>query len=318
MVLAKQDEVKSCVKQFGEVLQGDVAPSFGIGVQCLKPYKCDFKDHCWRFVPHDSVFDVNRLRNTQKFDLYHQGIQKMEDIPDSYPLNYKQQIQVESHVKKAIHVDKDKIKEFLQSLKYPIFCLDFESIMPAVPMFENTRVYQQIVFQYSLHILKSIHEDPVHFEFLADSGSDPRPEFIRQLLSDIKGRSHIIVYNATFEVGRLRELALDFNQYSEEIENIISRIKDLLVPFRERFIYHPQMCGSNSLKSVVPALIPELSYSDLEISDGTLAMNAYEQLLNERDGDKINQIRNALLRYCERDTLCLVKIIQKLEELAIG
>ncbi len=318
LVLSKQEEVQFNVERFSKILQGDIAPDCDIDIKCIEPYKCDFKDYCWQFIPTDSVFDIARLRKIQKFDLYRQGILKMEDIPQMYPLNHKQRIQVESHVNNRVHVDKEKVRGFLDSLRYPLFFMDFESFMPAIPMYADTKPYEQILFQFSVHILHDIHSEPVHYEFLADAGKDPRPEFIKQLVKVIEGDSNIVVFNATFEITRLKELAWYYPNFSHDVANIILRIKDLMIPFRDRFFYHPQLNGSSSLKVIVPVLVPELNYSDLDISDGGLAMSAYEQLLHERDNDKITQIRNALLKYCEMDTLSLVRILQKLDELANG
>jgi len=318
LVLSKQEEVQFNVERFSKILQGDIAPDCDIDIKCLEPYKCDFRDHCWQFIPTDSVFDIARLRKTQKFDLYRQGILKMEDIPQMYPLNHKQRIQVESHVNNRIHVDKEKVRGFLDSLRYPLFFMDFESFMPAIPIYEDTRPYEQILFQFSIHILRDIHTEPVHYEYLADAGSDPRPEFIKQLVKIIEGDSNIVVFNATFEIARLKELAWYFPDFSHDVAGIILRIKDLMIPFKNRFFYHPQLNGSNSLKAIVPVLTPELNYSDLEISDGTSAMSAYEELLHEHDNEKISRIRIALLEYCKRDTLSLVRILQKLDGLANG
>ena len=242
----------------------------------------------------------------------------MEDIPNSYPLNSKQRIQVDSHINDRIYVDKEKVRSFLNSLRYPLFFMDFESFMPAAPFYEGTWAFQQILFQFSVHILHDKHSEPVHHEFLAGVGSDPRPEFIKQLLKVIEGDSDIVVFNATFEVARLKELAWYLPNYSQDIESVILRVKDLMIPFRERHFYDPRMIGSNSLKAIVPVLTPELNYNDLEISNGNSAMNAFEQLLNEHDNDKIYRIRTALLQYCQRDTISLVRILQKLDELANG
>lgn len=318
LVISKQEEVRFNVEQFSEILRGDIAPHCDIGIQCLEPHKCDFKDHCWQFIPKDSVFCISRLKKTRKFDLYRQGILQMKDVPETYPLNQKQRIQVESHINNSIHIDKEKVRSFLTSLRYPLFFMDFESFMPAVPLYKNTWAYQQILFQFSVHILYDKHSEPVHYEFLADACGDPRQEFIKQLLKVVEGDSDIIVFNAAFEVTRLKELILYIPNCPQGIASIVSRIKDLMIPFRDRHFYHPLLNGSSSLKVIVPLLVPELNYGNLDISDGTLAMSAYEQLLHEHDEDKITQIRNALLKYCEMDTLSLVRILQKLDELANG
>jgi hypothetical protein len=203
----------------------------------------------------------------------------------------------------------------LTGLNYPIYFLDFETFQTAVPLYNNTRPYQQIPFQYSLHYKEYQTAEPKHYEFLADTDGDPRIPFVKKLLSDINSRGDIVVYNKAFEISRLNELSRDFPRYSEVINSLVVRIKDLMYPFQKKFYYKPEMKGSHSIKNVLPALIPSLTYNNLNIAEGSMASLAFEQLLYEDDFIRVSEIRRDLLEYCKLDTLAMVKILELLESL---
>ena len=193
--------------------------------------------------------------------------------------------------------------------------MDFETFQPAVPLFDNSRPYQQIPFQYSVFLKNNKKSEADHFEFLAEPGEDPRIKFIQNLLEVMNKKGDVVVYNKTFEVTRLREIARDFPGYEDNIEKLISRIKDLMIPFQKKYYYLPEMMGSYSIKAVLPALVPELSYDNLEINEGGLASIAYESLQTETDLMFIAEIKQQLLEYCKLDTLAMVRILEKLENL---
>ncbi len=193
--------------------------------------------------------------------------------------------------------------------------MDFETFQPAVPMFDNSRPYMQIPFQYSLHYKKNKKSTVDHYEFLAETGNDPRIKFIENLLRDTKSEGDILTYNKSFEVLRLKEIAEAFTKYKKEIEERINRVKDLMLPFQKKYYYTYKMQGSYSIKYVLPALIPELSYKDLEINEGGLASVAFESLYYETDLMKIADTRTNLLEYCKLDTFAMVKLLEKLESL---
>jgi hypothetical protein len=310
-----QKFVQENISVLKEILKGKNVPDIDISEHCNSPYECDFTGHCWQHIPEDSIFDISRLGNKKKFELYHEGIIELKDIPNDYALNKTQQIQITSAISKTIHIDKEGIKDFLGDIPYPLYFLDFETFAPAIPLFDNTRPYQKIAFQYSLHYKKDMGEETKHFEFLGEGKTDPRKPLVEKLLCDTKNAGYIIVYNKTFEKSVLKDLAKDFPEYSEDIQERITRIKDLMIPFREKLYYAPQMQGSYSIKSVLPALVPHppVSYVDLEISNGDLAMGAYELLHDEVDTVKIEKTRKALTEYCRLDTLAMVWILEVLE-----
>ncbi|MCU0344826.1 MAG: DUF2779 domain-containing protein [Ignavibacterium sp.] len=166
-----------------------------------------------------------------------------------------------------------------------------------------------------MHLKKNKKSKIDHFEFLAETGNDPRIKFIENLLRDTMGEGDILTYNKSFEVLRLKEIAEAFTKYKKDIEERINRIKDLMLPFQKKYYYTHQMQGSYSIKYVLPALIPELSYESLEINEGGLASIAFESLYFETDLMRIADIRKNLLEYCKMDTFAMVKILEKLENL---
>ena len=315
LILPLQKWVEENVERFKKVLNKKTIPKIDIGEHCYDPYTCGFYDYCRKHIPDNSIFDLSGVHLNKKYDLYREGIIKLEDIPDDAKLSQTAKLQVEVYKSKKDIVDKKAIKEFLSDLSYPLYFMDFETFQPAVPMFDNSKPYMQIPFQYSLHYKKNKKSNVEHYEFLAETGNDPRKKFIENLLRDTKGEGDILTYNKSFEVLRLKEIAEAFPKYKKQIEERINRVKDLMLPFQKKYYYTYKMQGSYSIKYVLPALIPELNYKDLEINEGGLASIAFESLFYETDLMRIADTRTNLLEYCKLDTLAMVKLLEKLESL---
>lgn len=315
LILPLQKWVEENVARFKKVLNKKTIPKFDIGEHCNDPYTCGFYKYCRKHIPENSIFDLSGVHLNKKYDLYREGIIKLEDIPDDAKLSQTAKLQVEVYKSKKDIIDKKAIKEFLSDLNYPVYFMDFETFQPAVPMFDNSKPYMQIPFQYSLHFKKNKKSIVEHYEFLAETGNDPRVKFIENLLRDTKSEGDILTYNKSFEVLRLKEISEAFPKYKKEIEERINRVKDLMLPFQKKYYYNYKMQGSYSIKYVLPALIPELSYKDLEINEGGLASIAFESLFYETDLMRIADTRTNLLEYCKLDTLAMVKLLDKLESL---
>ncbi|MBM4053970.1 MAG: DUF2779 domain-containing protein [Planctomycetes bacterium] len=312
----KQNFVRETIFLLKTVLKNKSLPAIDIGEHCDSPYPCDFKGYCWQHIPENSIFDISGLYSKKKFELYNKGIVALQDIPDDYDLSPSQHIQVKCALNNEKHIKNDEMKRFLQDITYPLYFLDFETFQPAIPLFENTRPYQRIVFQYSLHYKETEYATLLHFEFLGDGKTDPRRPLIEKLLPDTKTPGAILVYNKAFECTIMKELAESFPEYSGEITERLSRIKDLMIPFQKKYYYTPEMKGSYSIKYVLPALIPNPPerYEDLEICNGDIAMNAYESLNTESNPQKRERTRHALLRYCRLDTLAMIWILEIMEK----
>jgi Domain of unknown function(DUF2779) len=310
-----QDFVMENVERLKKVLLKKRIPDIDIGEHCYNPYICGFYNYCRKHIPKDSIFDLSGMHLNKKYDLYRDGIIELDDVPEDYPLTKKNKLQLEAYKSGKTEIDADSIMDFVDDLNYPLYFMDFETFQPAVPLFDNSKPYQQIPFQYSIHYKKTKNSEIVHSEFLAEAGDDPRKKFIEKLLEATKQPGDIVVYNKSFEITRLKEIARDFPEYSEEIDERISRIKDLMVPFQRNYYYAPEMKGSYSIKYVLPALIPELSYNELEINEGGLASIAFESLFNETDMMKVADTREQLFEYCKLDTLAMVRILEELDKL---
>jgi hypothetical protein len=193
--------------------------------------------------------------------------------------------------------------------------MDFETFATAIPIYDGTSPYQNIPFQFSLHVITKPGAMVEHYEFLAKDKDDPRPAFLAELKQDIGPKGSILVYYAAFEKSRLKELAKAFPEYREWIDGIIERIIDLNVPFKDFSYYHPQQLGSSSLKHVLPALT-SLSYDDLEIGEGTTASLKFMEAAfgNISDAER-QKIHVDLLTYCGQDTGGMIDILKKLQEL---
>ena len=317
-VKQKQADIPQILSKFDEILSKDTEPEIDIGVQCSNPYPCDAWEYCWREqrgIPEYSIFDISGLRSKKKFELYKSGIVKFEDIKELDKFNASQQIQIRSELSGEQVIDKEAIKEFLNTLSYPLYHLDFETFQQAVPEFVGLSPYEQIPFQFSIH--KDDGKGNLeHFEFLAEVGADPRYELALNLIKFIPQDACVLAYNMSFEKRVIRRLAEIYPQVSNELMAIHDNIKDLMAPFASKSYYHPKMRGSYSIKYVLPALVPEFesAYKDLNlIHHGGEAMQAYEAMAympaKERDAYK-----KALLAYCKLDTLAMVKVLEKLRE----
>lgn len=315
-IIEMQFWVEENFENFLKILELKEEPAVEIGTHCSSPFECEFTHHCWKHVPENSVFGLTRA-GKKSWHLYQEGILKLEDIPQDYHLTFSQQLQVNGIKNNESFKDLPAILDFLHTWEYPLHFFDFETIFAAIPVLDGTRPYQQVPFQYSLHILDC--EDTIsHKEFLADpkdflnSTIDPRKKMIEQMKLDFLRKGSIVTYNQSFEVGRLRELAKDFPEDSEFLFALISRIVDLLVVFNKRWYYLPEMGNSASIKSVLPAIAPEFSYSDLEISDGGSASTLFHASILD-DSQNTPELREDLLQYCERDTYGMVVIYQFLK-----
>ncbi len=312
-ILSCQDYIRDELSSMKEMLQ-DHMPEIDIGTHCSSPYDCDFHNHCWQHIPKPSVFDLTRLWGSRKFELYYKGVLAFEDIPDEYRLSPAQIMQIQAEHDNRRFINERNIAAFLDTFTEPIGFLDFETYQEPVPDFNNQRPYQQIPFQYSLHIIEN--GELIHFEYLAPAGIDPRREFIERLIEVTERCSTILVYNQGFENGRMRELAGLYPEYACDIAAIIARVVDLMKPFQAKDYYTKEMKGSYSIKKVLPALVPELGYDDLEISNGGMAMQAFANLQHMDDETEIACLRANLLKYCEMDTLAMVKIWEHLTIIA--
>jgi len=286
-----------------------------IGDQCNGPYECPLKDECWDFLPENNIFEMSGSKK-KAFELFEKGIYAFKDIPDDFILNSKQEIQRNCATTDKPHIEKKAIKQFLNTLEYPLYYLDFETFSGAIPPFDDTRPYQQIPFQFSLHVVEKENAAVKHYSFLADGTGDPRTEFLSSLKNVMGDKGSIVVYNQSFEKGVLNKLATFLPEYDEWVESLNDRIIDLLAPFRSFHYYDARQRGSASIKNVLP-VITGTSYDHLNISDGMEASRAFLDVIsNNVLEDERMKVMEDLEKYCALDTEGMIWIVNKLKELA--
>lgn len=310
--------VEKAVAEIRAYVDTDVEPERDIGEYCSDPYECAYFGYCARHIPEQSIFDVRRLKGVKKFDYYRQGIISFEDIIKSgLQLTAKQMQQIETaYYHRPESISPDAIRAFLNTLSYPLYHLDFETFQQAVPEYDGVRPYQQIPFQYSLHI-EQADGTLEHREFLAEEGADPRRAVAERLCADIPADVCALAYNMSFEKGVLNELAGTFPDLAGHLLAIADNLHDLMTPFQAGHYYSEAMEGSYSIKFVLPALFPndpELDYHALDgVHNGGEASAAFADLPSHTP-EEIAAIRQNLLRYCRLDTLAMVKVLGKLRQ----
>jgi len=299
-----------------EVISNTTCPEVSIGKHCFAPYECSLREKCWGFLPENSIFDL-RGGKTKQFSIYERGVISISDIPNDIPLSRQQQIQKECVITGTTHVEKEEIRLFLDMLKYPLYYLDFETMGPAIPIYDGTRPYQTIPFQFSLHIVEDDGTAPVHHSFLADGIDDPRPQLLHELQGLLGSEGSIIAYNAGFEEGVLKELVQAFPRYENWLGGILTRMVDLLFPFSNFLYYHASQRDTASLKKVLPAITGR-GYQELGIGDGMDASIAYERITHgSATQEEIARVRADLLKYCKLDTEGMIWIVEQLGKLAV-
>ena len=318
------------------VLEEASTPNVPIGPHCDAPFVCPLHDVCWKFLPQDNPLKVNGFNKDEAFKLIHRGIIKIGEMPlydgpgvglkkakdlgvfVPFKIGEKQNIQIEAARSGLPFVKPFEIREFLKKLSYPRYFLDFETFQTAVPEFDETRPYQQVPFQFSLHVVAAAGAAPDHFSYLAEGNVDPRPEFLALLRERLGETGPVICYNAAFERGIVEasvEVVPDFKGWWKKTGG---RFVDLLVPFRSFAYYHPNQLGSASLKSVLPAVTGGTGYEDLEICDGGQAAWEYRRItFGKVEPDERARVRTQLEEYCGLDTEAMIRVVSALEALEL-
>lgn len=319
IVKDKQAEIADYIEMLKGYMAQTEEPEREVDNQCFNPYGCGFFGYCTRDWPHPNIFDIASLQNRSKLKLMKQGILSFEDVEANNAVkdNYMLQVCHELH-DLPDKINADGIHGFMDTLTYPLYFLDFESFQPAIPLYDNSSPYEQLVFQYSLHYILEEGGALYHKEFLAYPGKDPRRMVAEQLCEDIPEDVCVLAYNMGFEKGRIKRLAELYPDLRNHLMNIHDNICDLMVPFRNKDYYNRAMQGSYSIKYVLPALFPDdpsLDYHNLEgVHNGGEASAAFAAMA-DMDSEHLEEYREHLLRYCELDTYAMVKIWELLKEI---
>ncbi|MDD3594591.1 MAG: DUF2779 domain-containing protein [Candidatus Gastranaerophilales bacterium] len=292
-------------------MQTAAEPACEIGGACSYFFDCQYIDHCWQNIPDYSVFDVMKMEKAVEiFRKYKTA--DLQKLPRELFLNERKSEEINCFLDERTIVEVDKIADFLAALEYPLYFLDYETICSAIPLFEGTSPYQQIPFQFSLHILNSPDSQLEHVEFLHEKQTDPREELIKKLITSCSTNGSIVVYNQGFEKTVNKKLAESFSVYAQELFEINNRVVDLIVPFRKRMLYNYEQYGSSSIKKTLPAFT-DISYANLAINNGSDASSQYLDFLKGLVPESDDLFEN-LLEYCGQDTLAMVKLLDVLNE----
>jgi len=312
--MSRHDEVKQWLTDAQKVAASDTEPDICTGSHCSSPFDCPFIDHCRSQEPQpDFSFScLPRFSAKNKEQLAAEDITELRDVPDNM-LNAQQTMVKQHTLAGTTYFDaKAATSELSQATVpgAPHYFLDFETTNSAIPIWKGTRPYQQVPFQFSLHTLQTdgtLDQDT----FLDLSGADPRRGFAEALIKLCGNTGPIFVYNAGFEKGVIRKQAEAFPDLNDELEAIIDRIVDLL-PIARNYYYHPSQQGSWSIKAVLPAVCPDLTYSDLDgVQDGNMAVKAYQEAISpDSSPERKAEIQDQLDKYCALDTLAMVRMWQ--------
>ncbi len=263
-----------------------------------------------------SIYDLCRLDSTTLKNLVDSGIERIVDIPEDFALKPVQALQVEATKLGHPIIHNDKIKAFLDELVFPLYFFDYETLMSIVPYFDGVRPYQQLPFQYSLHILESSDAELRHKEYLHADNSNPAHPLSQKLHDDIGTQGTVLVWYESFEKSRNSELGELLPEFKEAFEALNGRVVDLITPFSKGWYVDKDFRGSASIKDVLPVLVPELSYKVLGIQEGGSAQRLWmEAVLDGKRPDEKEKILSDLIEYCKLDTLAMVKIYMKLQKL---
>lgn len=312
----QQPIIEARIAEQKQVLNSPQIPEISIGAKCFTPYVCDYFGNCWKNIPQPSVFDVAGISRAGQDAFFTAGIRVPEQMPINAEIPPLAKLQITTRRSGVPFVNKEALKKYLNALNCDLDFIDIENFQPAVPRFAGTRPFMALPFAYSLHRRKAGESETQHISFLAEPGADPRKAFIEQFLKDTTGENLILAYDISAERYTLQQLVHTFPEYAAALQQRLARLRDLMQPFSEGWYHHPAMNGSISLKSVLPALVPELSHAALAIQNGNHAMAVYDQLHLVTDMFAIEERKAELLEYCRLDTLAMVKIFEVLEQAA--
>lgn len=283
--------------------------------------KCPFMEHCISELGKNNIFEISGTNASfkEKLNWYNKGIISYKDLSKSGEKYEKAKLQVNSEIfDLAPFINKPKLKEFLNTIYYPLYFIDFETYDITIPFADGTSPYEQVPSQYSLHIQYKKNGKLKHRECLAKEGTNTKREIAERLVKDIPMNVCVLAYNMTFEKTQIKKMAEEFPDLHDHLMNIHDNIKDLMIPFQNKYYYQKEFKGSYSIKYVLPALCPndeDLDYKKLNgIHNGSEAMAAFATL-HEKSNEEKKIIKKQLLEYCCLDTLAMVKILEKLYKL---
>jgi len=313
----REEVTKLEIKNALEILKIKEEPEIRILRQCSNPYDCPFISYCWKDFPNHSIYSIAGALGKKKLEaLLDECIIEVKDIPLKLLTNDRLKKHHCAVTNNIVHIEKDNIKKEIANIGYPIYFLDYETFGPAIPIIDGYSPYQRIVFQYSLHIQESPGAELKHFYYLAKNSKDPSKEMAQSLEKYISKTGSVIAWNMGFEKGCNSEMGEREPEFKIFFEDINNRMYDLMHIFKKGFYVHKEFHGSASLKKVLPVVVPELNYGALDISEGMTASNSWGDMITKNmSQEEKDKIYHNLLKYCELDTLAMVRILEELKKI---
>jgi len=315
-VTSRRDETKRQIERALKVANASTIPGISPALCKLGSLK-DWISVYRGFVsvPDDSIYDLCRLNAELVGKLETAGVKKIIDIPEDIVLGEKQQWQVTATKTDRVLIENEKIKEFLDGFCYPLYFLDYETLASVVPYFDGLKPYEQLPFQYSLHILDEPGSELRQVEYLHKDNTNPAEALSKSLKEHIGTSGSVITWNASFEMGCNTLMGTMLPEYKNFFEQVNERVIDLMLPFSSGWYIDKHFGGSTSIKKVLPVLVPDLSYQSLGIHEGAGAQRLWMDavLYGKREQEK-EKILSDLIAYCGLDTLAMVEIWRYLKK----
>ena len=262
-------------------------------------------------LPSYPVHDIARIHKTKLTQLVDDNILSIYDVPDDFPLSDNQRRQVNTAKSDKSFIDKKGVSMFLETMQYPLSFLDYETYPSAIPRYSGYRPYQQIPFQFSLHVIETPRGETTHYDFIYTDDGCPDEHFAGALQKHLPQTGSVVVWNEKFEKGINTQIGERLPHYRQFMEQANARVVDLMVPFSGKtLVYdHPEFKGSASIKYVLPALVPHLSYKEMHIQEGGTASDTWNRIVSEEYSEEDRKLKiQALKDYCHLDTLAMVEI----------
>ena len=279
---------------------------------------CTTSDYSLHDLPEYPVHSISRINKKKLIELVDNNIFSIHDVPSDFGLSDNQRRQVDTAQTGKEYIDRNGISDFLSNIEYPIAFLDYETYPSAIPRFNDYRPYQQIPFQYSLHIIESPEGESKHYDFIHVGNDNPDKFFATSLQKHLPTKGSVIVWNERFEKGINTQIAERSPEFQTLMESVNSRVVDLMIPFygTTTMYDHPKFKGSASIKYVLPALVPHLSYKDMHIQEGGTASDTWNRIVSGEYSENNKDMKiQALKDYCHLDTLAMVEIWRVLNSL---
>lgn len=308
------EESKDIFDQANKLIVANTPPIIPTGIQCFKPQECEFLQVCWK-EKDTSIFKLSGINKERLIDMRSRGIETVEQITSAEELPEKVMIQAHAIATNETVVDKKQLKKYLKGFKLPCAFIDFENVMPSIPMFEGQRLFDSMPFLYSIHWVNNWNEPPVHFTHISAPEELQSPLFIQKFIETVKDAGSIVAFNAKSEVLMLNQLIAKLPELKPTVDGIAEKMVDIAKPFDQNWYYNPEMQGRYSLKYIVKALSGIDLYEHLAIKNGLQASKAYEQLCYGLHNGSREELLKNLTDYCAADSYAALLIQQKLFEI---